>query len=213
MRVSLLEIVVLLRRHLFVFLAVCILGTSIAYGLERANPGYQDVGTAEITSPSVENQLWTYPRSLSSVEEVLYVYMEGPQGESAVRATGGGGHYSVAMQNANSEELPYYKYPYLDITTSGASTQVALSTYNAVTDALTEELASLQGHLKVSDTGSAAYTVTIAPQPGTLTSLRGSSLRSLAAMAVLIVLVGIMAAYAFDRRGQRQRMSLALKTD
>ena len=117
------------------------------------------------------------------------------------------------MQNANTEELPYYKYPYLDITTSGASTEVALSTYSAVTEVLTEELASLQDDSKVSATAAAAYTVTLAPQRGTLTSLRGSRVRSLGAMAALIVLAGIMAAYTFDRRGQRRRTSLALKND
>lgn len=210
---SLLDIVVLVRQHLFAFVVVCILGTSIAYGLERTNPGYQDVGTAEITSASIENELWTYPRSLSAVEEVLYVYIGGPQGKSDVRAAGGVGSYSVTMQNANSQELPYYKYPYLDITTSGASTEGALSTYSAVTEVLTEELASLQDDSEVSATAAASYTVTVAPQPGTLTSLRGSRVRSLGAMAALIVLAGIMAAYTFDRRGQRQRTGLALKND
>jgi hypothetical protein len=207
---SLLEIAALVRRHLFAVVTICILATSIAYGLEHKNPGYQDSGTVAVASTKIENKLWTYPRSLLAVEELLNVYIGGPQGERGVLAAGGRGDYSVTLDNVNNEELPYYKYPYLNIATSAGSTEAARTTYSAVIEALTKELASLQGDPKVP--ASKLPAVTLTAQPGTLTSLRGSRVRSLSAVAVLTILAAIMSAYAFDRRG-RQRPSLSLTND
>ena len=208
---NLLEIKALLRRHLFAVIVVCILAIGVTYSLEHANPGYEEAGTVVITgSPAMEKSaLYTYANSLLAMQDLVSVYMSGPGAEHSVRAAGGAGSYSVTLVNNNNEELPYYKNPYVNIVTSSPSAGISESTFTAVVSVLTKEVTTLQVEGGIASNEQIA--AILSSRSGAPVSQRGSRVRSLAAIAILTIIVVIMSAYALDRKYRYPRSGPALE--
>jgi hypothetical protein len=197
------DIVALLRRHLIAVLVVCAVVGGYGYHVIHKNPGYVDAATVGFVGPRAGGSVFSNYRGLLSTEEATAWFMMGPQGEQEVRAAGGTTDYNVALSNSFNEEYPDYSTPYVDVTTTSLDPTAAANTFTAVMKVLTTSLAAQQR--REGARSQSEITTVMAAAPTGPRSQGGSHKRSLAALAVLMIIAVFLTASLLDRRRPRSR--------
>lgn len=200
--VDLLEIKAVLRRQVIASVAICACGVGAAYTVYHADPGYQEAGVIAITAPKSAGNMFAFDGDQLIVEKVLSRYLSSSSAIAQINSAGGSASYSIALVNENNEEFPYYRYPYIDITTSSSSLQAAKITFEAVLKAASTELSTLQRLQGVASVHQ--ISATVASEPSGPVSDGGSRKRSLFAIVLITLISVIMGSSMIDRRRRRQ---------
>jgi hypothetical protein len=195
--VSLFEMTALFRRHMVAVSAVLILAAGLAYYFKHANPGYADGATVAFTTPVRQGGPFSGSQSLLVIDELATNLVMSAQGQRQVRSAGGTASYDVALVNLYNEEYPNYSVPYVTVTTTSPDPVAAQYTFNVVMKVLQDDLVSLQTR-KGAPPNAWIGLRAIAPATGPL-PLRGSSKRTLAALAILALIASFVVAKFFDR--------------
>jgi hypothetical protein len=201
--VSLFEMTALFRRHMVAVSAVIILAAGLAYYFKHANPGYADGATVAFTTPVKQGWPFSGSQSLLVIDELATNSVMSAEGQREVQSAGGTASYDVSLVNLYNEEYPNYSVPYVTVTTTSSNPAAAQYSFNIVMKVLQDDLVSLQTRKGVPPDAWIRLR-TIAPATGPL-PMRGSSKRTLAALAVLALIASFVVAKFFDRRPIRLR--------
>jgi hypothetical protein len=199
--VSLFAMVALFRRHMVAVGMVVIVMAGLAYYVKHANPGYADGATVAFTTPTRQGWPFSGAQSLLVIDELTANSVMSTQGRREVRSAGGAADYDVALVNLYNEEYPNYSVPYVTVTTTSPDPVAAEDTFNIVMKVLQDDLVSLQAR-KGAPQNAWIRLRTIAAPTGPL-PLRGSSKRTLAALAILALIASFVVAKFLDRHPVR----------
>jgi hypothetical protein len=196
------DIVALLRRHVAAVAVLFVLTAGLAYHFEHSASGYVDTGTVAFTAPKAAG-LFTYGQSLLVIDELTANSVMSAAGQRQVRNEGGTTSYKASLVNLNDEDFPNYSDPYVTVTTTSFDPAAAERTFTAVLKVLQQDLVALQARQGAKPATQIEMRVIAAPAGPV--EQTGSRKRTLAALAILAVIVTFMVTSYLDLHPIRPR--------
>jgi hypothetical protein len=201
---SLRQLAALALRHIFVVvllllvtarIAVYFKHTPVTYGetatvaVEPAN--FRSIGPLDINSDFLQDT------SLLATCQLVVIHVSGPQGRAELQRAGVTGKFTASIVNNSNADDPSYTYPDLLVSVTGGDPDTTRQQLSAGIHVLAADLAGLQAGAHFS--GQYRIGAYVLSDSGPV-SLRGSSVRSYAALLFLGLVATFLACRFLDRR-------------
>jgi hypothetical protein len=157
--------------------------------VEPAN--FKSIGPLDINSDFLQDT------SLLTTCQLVVMHVSGPQGQAELRQAGVTGKFTVSIVNNSNADDPSYTYPDLLVSVAGTDPDATQRQLSAGIHVIAANLASLQAGAHMSSQYLIGTYVLSDSGP---VSLRGSSVRSYAALLFLVLVAAFLACRFLDRR-------------
>lgn len=196
---SLRQIYALMRRHLAAVMVVFVLAAGVTWVIKKTPPAYSESANLIFTPPAVNpySSIGSFSNVLITTAFAMRYAMLSPESQQKVHEAGGTADFNIGLVNLSNEQLPYYPYPYVTLTTTSLNPEDTHRTFAIVTlsfQRLVSEWQAQAGAPPIS-----RITIHVVADTGPVAQV-GSPKRTYAGLILLTIVAAFMVAVFLDRR-------------
>ncbi|MEZ0090343.1 hypothetical protein [Streptacidiphilus sp. EB129] len=196
-----------LLRRWYVLVVALLLTAAGAYHQLRPAPLYLSSAVVVVRPPvtgNQPNQLANLQPAVAAVSYAIVEQLQSPAGDTELRAAGVQGTYQLIPRNSGTNATPHYLIPSLQVQTQLGDPTVADDSVQRIIQVYAAHLQALQDTQGIPKASRMTPDVVVAPSAA---EVHGTRSRSLAAVALLGSVGGVLAALWTDRfaLGRRRR--------